>query len=86
MFPGSTTAVDSHTLDIPSSFPQLRRRRPIGTLAGHDGSVWAVAFPRRTRTLVSAGSDGTIRIWDTDVDNSAGRIRRALGTPADHTP
>ncbi|MFF7245885.1 hypothetical protein ACFZBU_18485 [Embleya sp. NPDC008237] len=63
-----------------------RRRRPIGTLAGHDGSVWAVAFPRRARTLVGADSDGTIGIWDTDVDNSAGRIRRALGTPADHTP
>jgi len=36
----------------------------IGTLSGHSGIVWGVAFSRDGQLLASASSDGTAKIWD----------------------
>jgi hypothetical protein len=37
---------------------------PIRTLEGHLGEVWGVAFDDAGTRLVSAGNDGTVRVWD----------------------
>ena len=42
----------------------------IGQLVEHAGVVNSLAFVPHTRTLVSGGSDGTCRIWDTALGRS----------------
>jgi WD40 repeat protein len=53
-------------LDEPKAEPQF--------LEGHGGQVRAVGFLPGQRTLVTAGMDGTARVWDAD----AGVQRRSL--------
>lgn len=56
----------------------LRRlaRMDLGTFTGHGGDVTAVAFAKNGRWVVSAGVDGTVRIWDLTLGKE---IRRFQG-------
>ena len=36
---------------------------PVAELEGHEDAVQAVAFDAANGTLVSAGSDGSVRLW-----------------------
>ena len=48
--------------------------------AGHPGPVLAVAVTPDGTQIITAGADGTIRIWDrimaADPHQAAGRVRR----------
>ncbi|QEH37228.1 Serine/threonine-protein kinase PrkC [Aquisphaera giovannonii] len=47
---------------------------PLRTLSGHVGSIHALAYTRKGDRLISAGSDGLIRVWD----HGSGRLVRTL--------
>lgn len=54
--------------DRPSSAANLELRRSLGERRGwpwqaHEGSISAIAFTHDDRRIVSAGSDGVIRLW-----------------------
>lgn len=49
--------------------------KPTHTMSGHEGAVRSIAFlPGQDKALVSAGLDGTVRIWDA----GTGRLRASL--------
>ncbi len=52
--------------------------RPAATLAGHASAVWGVAFGRDGR-LASSSDDGTVRLWNVDVDAQSAAICHLVG-------
>jgi WD40 repeat protein len=48
-------------------------------LQGHHGLVWTVALGSNGQSLVSGGSDGTVRIWDTSRGDCLDILREHVG-------
>ena len=40
--------------------------KQLRVLKGHEGDVFSVSFGKGGTVLASAGSDGTVRIWDVE--------------------
>jgi WD40 repeat protein len=45
------------------------------TLRGHHGAIWAMAFAPDARTVVTGGSDGTLRFWNALTGESVRRVQ-----------
>ena len=52
-------------------------------LAGHQGAVYCVRFSDDGAQLLSAGIDGTARLWDTTTLREVRRILQAVRSPTD---
>lgn len=49
-------------------------RELVHTLQGHQGFVYSCAFSQDSKLLVSAGGDGTVRIWDPEEGREIGML------------
>ena len=85
VFSPQTSAVRRDNLD---KIPRWLRKIPqveevwaslIQTLAGHSGSVWAVAFSPDGKRIASASYDGTIKLWDA----TTGDLQKTLAGHSD---
>lgn len=48
----------------PTVLVTTSKREPVATLVGHSGNVWSGRISPDNRSVVTASSDGTARIWD----------------------
>lgn len=70
--PGSDTLA-SASYDGTVRLWDARTRTHLGTLAGHVGVVWSVAFGL-DGMLTTSSDDGSVRVWDLDVERIARRV------------
>jgi WD40 repeat protein len=60
-------------------FPGTESHSKVGhavrSLRGHDGVVNAVGFSREGDCVISAGADGTVRLWQDDLPREPGALR-----------
>jgi len=55
------------------------------TVPTHQRQITQVAFTRDGKRLVTAGHDGTVKMWDTDQMRTSGRLTRSLFTLPRHS-
>jgi WD40 repeat protein len=55
--------IDGSRIDVTSYMPFLRRN-VTRTLSGGEASITSAVFAKDGNTLVTAGEDGTVRVWD----------------------
>ena len=48
-------------------------------LRGHKATVTSIAFSSASNSAVTASIDGTVRIWDLDIETLMDRARRLTG-------
>jgi WD40 repeat protein len=69
---GNTEDFNIHLWDVVSG-------EAVGTLSGHNGIVWDLAFSPDGKLLVSVSSDKTAQVWDWE----NGELLKSLDFPAD---
>ncbi|WP_218081582.1 WD40 repeat domain-containing serine/threonine protein kinase [Anthocerotibacter panamensis] len=69
---GATIRVPAHSA-VPQTRPPADSRPTL--LTAHEGTVWSLALSADGQTLVSAGADHTVKLWNV----STGQVIRTLG-------
>ncbi len=62
--PKSPTAPDCRSFEWHLLWHQCQKQ--LHTFTAHNDDVWAARFGPRGKLIVSAGMDGTVRVWNTD--------------------
>jgi WD40 repeat protein len=69
---GSTNQI-AYLMDLNAEDPVSSTRM----LRGHHGSVWSLTFSGDSRWLVTGDEEGTVRLWDLNLQSLLVRARRA---------